>query len=162
VVVGADASFEEVFRAHYPRLVALATAMTGSVEAGHDLAQETLLRAYDRWDAVGGYEYVGAWLRRVLTNLVIDRHRSATSEAAALARTQADRLADEPAVARWAELIDLLDGRQRVVVTLFYGEDRSVDEIADLLGIPDGSVKSTLWRARQRLRDVHSEEARDA
>ena len=136
--------------------------MTGSVEAGHDLAQETLLRAFDRWDAVGEFEFVGAWLRRVLTNLAIDRHRSATSEAAALARSHTDRLGDAPALAEWDRLVAGLEGRQRVIVTLFYGEDRSVEEIADLLGVPEGSVKSSLWRARQRLRDIYETEARDA
>lgn len=154
--------FELVFREHYPRLAALGAAMTGSVEAGHDLAQESLLRAYNRWESVGEFEFVGAWLRRVLTNLAIDRHRSAASESAALARSHVERLGDAPALAEWDRLVAGLDRRQRVVVTLFYGEDRSVDEIADLLGIPEGSVKSSLWRARQRLRDIHGEEARDA
>ncbi|HWL42766.1 MAG TPA: sigma-70 family RNA polymerase sigma factor [Ilumatobacter sp.] len=157
-----SASFEPVFREQYPRLAALGAAMTGSLEAGHDLAQETMLRAYDRWDTVGGNEYLGAWLRRVLTNLAIDRHRSSVSESAALTRATVERFGETPALAEWSELIDGLDQRQRVVVTLFYGEDRSIDDIADLLGVPEGSVKSSLWRARQRLRDIHGGEARDA
>lgn len=155
-------SFETAFRALYPRLVALGNAMSGSLEAGHDLAQETMLRAYGRWDTVGDYEYLDAWLRRVLTNLAIDRYRSAASEATAVARAQVERFTETPAADRWSELTAALDGRQRVVVTLFYGEDRSVEEIADLLGIPEGSVKSALWRARQRLREVHGKEANDA
>ena len=155
-------AFEVLFREQYPRLVALATAMTGSLEVGHDLAQETMLRAYDRWDVVRGYEYQAAWLRRVLTNLAIDRHRSATSEAAALARSQTERVGDTPRVAEWDQLVADLDQRQRIVVTLYYGEDRSVEEIAELLGLAAGTVKSALWRARQRLRDIHQEEARDA
>lgn len=155
-------AFEVLFREHYPRLVALGTAMTGSLEAGHDLAQETLLRAYDHWDVVGGYDYQAAWLRRVLTNLAIDRHRSTSSEAVALARSHVERLGEAPALAEWDRLVAGLDPRQRVVVTLFYGDDRSVEEIAELLGLAEGTVKSTLWRARQRLRDVHRQEARDA
>ena len=154
--------FEEVFREHYPRLVALGAAMTGSLDTGHDLAQETMLRAYDRWTTVCAYEHLGAWLRRVLTNLIIDRHRSATSEAAAVARLTPDAPADAPMLTNWTALVAGLDARQRVIVTLFYGEDRSVEEIAELLDVPEGSVKSALWRARQRLRDLHGEEARDA
>lgn len=154
--------FEAVFEDHYPCLVALGAAMTGSLETGHDLAQETMLRAYDRWDTVGAFDHLGSWLRRVLTNLAIDRHRSAVSEAAALARLPRRSADDMPALAEWTTLVAGLDPRQRVIVTLFYGEDRSVEEIAELLDTPEGSIKSALWRARQRLRDQHTSEASDA
>lgn len=153
--------YEAVFRTEYPRLVALGVMMSGSVDAGHDLAQETMVRAYDRWDQVGEYEYLGGWLRRVLKNLVIDRYRRTKLESVTMERLDhPDVVGSDPDVAEWSRLVATLPPRQRVVITMFYGDDLSVAEIASVLDMAEGTVKSALWKARQRLSvDLASEVA---
>lgn len=149
--------FEACFRAEYPRLVALGVSMTRNREVARELAQETMLRAHDRWDEVGTYDSPAAWLRRVMANLLIDHHRSRDAE-----RRATDRLrpvaeappADDRLGEDWATLIEPLPPQQRVIVSLYYGEDRSVDDIADTLEIAVGTVKSALAKARARLSDV--------
>lgn len=157
----AGGDYEATFRSEYPRLVALGVMMSGSVDVGHDLAQETMVRAYDRWEQVGDYEHLGGWLRRVLKNLVIDRYRRAKREAVALDRLDRREVSDvDPDVAQWSRLVATLPPRQRVVITLFYGDDLSVAEIASILEMAEGTVKSALFRARQRLSvDLASEVA---
>lgn len=155
--------FETCFREQYPKLVALGVAMCGDREVARELAQETMLRAHDRWEQVGEYEAPVAWLRRVMTNLVIDHLRTTSVERSAVDRFGArpERRAGEPDVGpEWSRLIAPLSPAQRAIVTLYYGEDRSVEEIAEILEIAVGTVKSALAKARARLATELGEEHR--
>lgn len=159
----AATDFETCFREQYPRLVALGVATCGDREVARELAQETMLRAHDRWDQVGEYDAPVAWLRRVMTNLLIDHLRSASVERTALDRFGARpaRAPGEPDVGHaWSQLVAPLSPSQRMVVTLYYGEDRSVEEIAEILDIAVGTVKSGLAKARARLAAELGEEDR--
>ena len=155
--------FETCFREQYPKLVALGVAMGGNREVARELAQETMLRAHDRWDRVGEYDAPVAWLRRVMTNLLIDHLRSASVERSAVDRLRArpGRSPGEPDIGpEWSQLVAPLPPAQRAIVTLYYGEDRSVEEIADILDIAVGTVKSGLAKARARLATEIGEEDR--
>lgn len=155
--------FEACFREQYPKLVALGVAMCGDREVARELAQETMLRAHDRWERVGEYEAPVAWLRRVMTNLVIDHLRSTSTERSAVDRFGArpERPDGEPDVGpEWSRLVAPLPPAQRAIVTLYYGEDRPVDEIAQILDIAVGTVKSALAKARARLAIELGEEDR--
>jgi RNA polymerase sigma factor (sigma-70 family) len=150
---GSNSDFDAVFREHYPRLVARGIAMSGSVDVGHDVAQEAMSRAYHRWSEVSHYEHLGGWLQRVVANLLIDRHRARSAEERATARSPGwAEVTRSPEVSEWHRLVDGLPVQQRVIVTLYYGVDWSVEEIADHLGIHEGTVKSSLFKARQSLR----------
>jgi len=65
---------------------------------------------------------------------------------------------DPPFIAIWNDVVAPLPMRQRAIVTLHYGEDWSVDKVAEVLGISSGTVKSALSKARRRLRRSLSEE----
>jgi DNA-directed RNA polymerase specialized sigma24 family protein len=78
--------YDELFRESYTRLVFLGLSMSGDPELARDLAQETMLRAHRHWAEISEYDEPGAWLRRVMTNLLIDHHRSKVSEGAAVER----------------------------------------------------------------------------
>lgn len=151
--MGAELSFEQLFVDEYPKLVALGLATSGDLELARDLAQETMIRAHARWDELHDYDSPAAWLRRVMSNLLIDHHRSATARRAAMQRLAADGSAGtggEPPTP-WADLVAPLTTHQRIVATLYYAEDRAVDDIAEILGISSGTVKSTLAKIRRRL-----------
>lgn len=166
MTVRMEREFDKLFRAHYRRLVGIGVAMSGDEEVARELAQEAMLRAHDRWSELANFDQPGAWLRRVMTNLLIDHHRRRTVELTALTR-----LAKHEAVAvrdievasvdavTWAALIESLPVRQRAIITLHYGDDRSVAEIAELLDITPGTVKSTLSKARQKLHEIIVERA---
>jgi RNA polymerase sigma factor (sigma-70 family) len=150
VEVTTDDGFEAFFEAQFPRLVALGTALSGSREIARELAQETMLRAYGHWNDVGQFDRPDAWLRKVMTNLLIDHHRSRTAERVAIGRLSQPVVA-ESEVGDWESLVAGLPLRQRIIVTLFYGEDRSIEEISQLLEVSPGTVKAALSRARRRL-----------
>ena len=101
-----------------------------------------------------------------MTNLLIDHHRARTAERAATGRLAArpEPSGGEPRGSGestdWATLIAPLPPSQRGIVTLYYGEDRSVEDIADVLGIAVGTVKSALAKARTRLQASLGEDLR--
>jgi len=156
VVVGP--SFEECFREHYPRLVAFGTSLTGDRDAARDLAQEAFARLHTNWAKIATYDEPAAWLRRVMSNLAIDRYRSRASERRAVdrLRNRASAVANDrlPDTEPWAELVAALPPRQRAIVTLHYGEDMAVADIAELLDINVNTVKSALSKARDTLRST--------
>jgi RNA polymerase sigma-70 factor (ECF subfamily) len=145
--------FDGFFRAEYPKLVAIAYGLTGSYETGCELAQETLLRCHRSWSKVAEMDAPGAWARRVVINLATDAHRSGRRLRRMPDWVRADRVAPsaDPVVDGWWTSVRELPERQRAVVALHYLEDRSVAEVADILGIAEGTVKATLAKARQSL-----------
>jgi RNA polymerase sigma-70 factor (ECF subfamily) len=149
--------FETFFREWYPRLVVLGVTMTGRRDVAQDVAQESLLRAHQRWIDVSGYDLPGAWVKRVAVNLLVDHLRRVGREREAMARlgsVAASESTDAPdhAADRWVMLLDGLTDRQRAIVTLFYADDQSVGAIAELLEVAPGTVKAQLFKARERLR----------
>ncbi|MEQ8437646.1 MAG: RNA polymerase sigma factor [Ilumatobacter fluminis] len=153
------AGFERCFAEHYSSLVGLGVSMTGSVEVGRDLAQETFVRAHREWDSLTDVDQLGGWLRRVMSNLLIDRHRSASSERAAVERLARERTPTVPLPDDgWWQIVRHLPAAQRMIVTMFYAEDASVETIASALEISPNTVKSALSKARSTLRGVLTEE----
>jgi len=160
-VPGGGISFDAFFRAEHQRLAALATALCGDRETGRDVAQEALTRTYQEWDRVSQLERPGGWTRRVVVNLAHDHGRHL-----AVRRRRLSELANRIAGAEdevsldgemWAA-VAMLPERQRIAVALFYIGDRSVSDVAEAMGVHEGTVKTMLHKARERLRGVLSEE----
>ncbi len=158
-----EREFEAVFRATFPRLVSMGVVKTGRVDIARELAQETMLRAHARWDEISGFESPEAWCHVVMTNLLIDQHRTTVSEQRAVERLGQQPEATESVLSlnRWNELVAPLPDRQRLILALYYAQDCSVREIADLLGTTSGAVKTGLFKARRTLRRRLAEESGD-
>ena len=143
--------FEDVYRREYPGLVAVATALTGDVRDGEDAVQDTMVRAFVRWDDVGQLERPGAWCHRVLLNACRSRWRRRRHEARLWQLLRRDeRWAPEPSadvIVFWG-LVRELPSRPRVAVTLHFAGERTMAEIASILDVPEGTVRSDIARAR--------------
>jgi RNA polymerase sigma-70 factor (ECF subfamily) len=162
--VSGGMSFDDFFRAGYQRLAALATLLCGDREAGRDVAQEALTRTFREWDRVSQLERPGGWTRRVVVNLARDhgRHlRVRRRRLPELARriTVDHRVDGSPLDAEMWAAVATLPERQRTAVALFYIGDRSISEVAEVMGVHEGTVKTTLHKARSQLRRLLSEEA---
>lgn len=162
-VSGGGMSFDAFFRAEHRRLAALATALCGDPETGRDIAQEALTRTYREWDRVSQLERPGGWTRRVVVNLAHDhgRHlavrRRRLSEVARIAGDCGPY--ETPLDAEMWAAVAMLPERQRTAVALFYIGDRSISDVAEAMGVHEGTVNTALHKARSRLRRLLSEEA---
>ena len=157
-------SFDAFFRTEHRRLAALATVLCGDREAGRDVAQEALTRTFREWDRVSRLERPGGWTRRVVVNLAHDHGRHLAVRRRRLSelanRIASDSPADEtPLDAEMWAAVAMLPERQRTAVALFYIGDRSISDVADAMGVHEGTVKTTLHKARGQLRRLLSEEA---
>ena len=157
------AGFDAFFRAEYPRLAALGAALCGNREDGRDVAQESLARAFSAWDDVGALDRPGAWARRVVVNLARDhnRHRKVRRRRlASMASELGTRTtsAMQPFDGEFWDAVATLPDRQRTAVALFYVGDQSINEVAEVMEVSEGSVKTTLHQARTRLRRLLEQE----
>lgn len=149
--------FEDFYRAEYPTLVAVATALLGSVESAEDLTQDTMVKSLVRWQRVQRLERPGGWAHRVLLNACTSwwrRRRTEANHLARLRREEPTAAGPSPdAIAFWAA-VRRLPERHRQVMVLHYAGDRSVAEVASILAVPEGTVRSDLTRARAALATI--------
>ncbi|MEY9849304.1 SigE family RNA polymerase sigma factor [Streptacidiphilus sp. MAP5-3] len=149
-------------------LYATAYHLTGDRFAAEDLLQSALFSTYRAWDRISDKAAVGGYMRRTMTNLHISawRRRKVNEypteempEPAGFADTDAMGGTELRAVL-WQALAKLPEN-QRTMLVLRYYEGKTDPEIADVLGISVGTVKSSIWRALRRLREDESLAAAD-
>lgn len=152
-----DEQIELLFRAHYPTLVRGLSLAAGSPEAAADAVQDAFVQLHRHWRKVSAYDEPVAWLRRVAVNRVQDQQRGVRRRDAAVGRlrvltSDAAASADADAVADLRTAVDALPPGQRLVIGLHHLTGLPVAEVADALGISEGTVKSQLHDARASLR----------
>jgi RNA polymerase sigma-70 factor (ECF subfamily) len=145
-------SFEAMYRREYPGLVGVARALSG--HDAQDLVHDAMVKALINWSKVSTYQRPGGWCHRVVVNLCRSRARRRSTEARYLARQRHHEASmagpSEEVMSFWAAVRQLPE-RPQHVVALYYAGERSVGEISRILGIPEGTVKSDLSRARAAL-----------
>jgi RNA polymerase sigma-70 factor (sigma-E family) len=158
--------FVEFVAASRERLRRTAFLLCGDWHLASDITQEALIRVYVAWPRLerkGGLE---AYARRAVVSVVIDQSRKRSSTEVPGIAVQAAPSARDLAgdvVARQAMLHALarLPQRRRACVVLRYFDDLSVTEVATLLGVSEGTVKSQTSRGLASLRAMFEEETRD-
>ena len=152
-----DVEFEAWLLAREPALQRTAHLLTGDVHSAQDLVQETLAKLYLSWDRIRDPGSVDAYARRILVN----EHRTAWRRPVRRREQVTDEVPDVPATgvpeydgrreAVWS-FVCSLPPKQRAVVVLRFYEQLTEVEIADLMGISEGTVKSQSSRALASLR----------
>ena len=162
--------FDQLVRPHFDRLYRLAYRLTGNKPEAEDLFQELLIKAFGKLDELVDIEEPGSWLSRVMYNLFVDQHRRFARQrmhVVAEGHLAGDGLAglpgnDNPAaeserierLLRLDAALQQLSEEHRIVVLLHDTEGYKLTEIQELTGVPVGTVKSRLHRARGRLREI--------
>lgn len=148
--------FEEFVTKHENKLYRTALAIMGNTSDAEDVVQEAFLRAYEKAPEFESDEHEKAWLIRVTVNLCNSRLRLPWRK-----RTEPlleSYPAQEPEQQELMLHVMVLPAKYRAVIHLFYYEGYSVKEIASLTGQKEGTVRSLLTRARQKLRSILKEE----
>ena len=153
-VVDQTPGFDEIFVAEFAAVERTVFLIVRDREVAKEVTQDAFVALLKAWRTVSRYERPGAWVRRVAIRLAIrSLHRSA-------ARSAAERRAYEapiPAASRDLDVwraVGTLPAQQRAAVALFYLEDRSVEEVADLLACSPRTARVHLFRGRQRLGEL--------
>jgi RNA polymerase sigma-70 factor (ECF subfamily) len=166
---GDEDAFARLVERHQTGVFTLLRRMTGDPEEAVDLAQETFLRAWRGLPAFRGDARFGTWLYRIAYNVCLSRRLVYPGALARLdlAGELAGAEAEEPARAfevgerraRLLALVDRLPPAYRLVLHLYYWGELSYPEIAAILRLPLGTVKTHLHRARAALRAELTAEA---
>ena len=163
----ADTAVEELYAAHYRRLVRLSVLLVRDVETAEEVVQDSFVAMHDRWRSLRDPDHGLAYLRQAVVNRSRSelRHRGVQAKHAGTAATSTGPLhqerpgADEDAMAseRRAAVLDALrtlPDRQREVLALRYYLDLSESDIASTLGISPGAVKTHASRGVAALRSL--------
>lgn len=173
--VGDRAAFDALIKRYERPIYHLAYRLSGNYDDAHEIAAETFVRIYR---AIGTFQCaitLPAWINRIVANVYFDmrrrarRHPAVSLEAliektgdSVFASDEGSHVQDSPhAKAEENERRRILDKAitalpdyQRMMVTLFHNEGRTYEEIAEIMRIPVGTVKSRLNRARLALREM--------
>jgi RNA polymerase sigma-70 factor (sigma-E family) len=153
-----EAEFTAYVRERRASLYATAYHLTGDRYEAEDLLQSALLSTYRAWDRISDKAAVGGYLRRTMTNLHISAWRRRklneypTEELPETAGDTDAMRGTELRAVLWQALARLPE-LQRTMLVLRYYEGRTDPEIAEILDISVGTVKSSIWRSLRRLRE---------
>ena len=165
-LVTADAALAREFEARLADSSALAFRVAYSVlrqqQDAEDVAQEAFARAHRRFADLRDRDKFRGWLVRMTWRLALDHRRAERRRAAreAFAMQGAPLAVEDDAVtkgersARLWRAIDALPGKLRVVIVLSAIDEHGIKDVARLLDLPEGTVKSRLFEARKKLQGL--------
>lgn len=153
-------AYATLVRRHQSAVRGLLHRLTaGDVSLADDLAQDTFLRAYRGLRSFRGGARLSTWLHRIAYNVFLNdlrrrgRHAAALSEAERVPDARAPRTAERTLLRHdLLRAMDVLRPEERLALALAFGQDRSHQEVAEILGCPLGTVKSHIARGREKLR----------
>jgi RNA polymerase sigma-70 factor (sigma-E family) len=162
-----DQELSAFCRREYPRLVGALSLYCGDAYVAEELAQEAIVRVVNDWGKVRRLAAPGAWAHRVAINLANSHFRRRLAERRAKQRLYARAALavhqpDTSTAVAVRQTVASLPQRQRAVIVLRFFADLSVREVADVLGCPDGTVKSLTSKALASLRTTDLSELREA
>jgi RNA polymerase sigma-70 factor (ECF subfamily) len=150
-----DDELEGLFRTEYPRLVRALAVSCGDADRAADAVQDAFVQASRHWSRISSYADPAQWLRRVALNRLANRSRDQVRHAARVRRAAAEppvpTAPTDPVVVDLRAALSRLPEGQRLAICLHYLADLTVAEVAGLLGVADGTVKSQLSDGRKNL-----------
>ena len=169
-VAGREASFEELVSRYQRPIAAYVYRMVGDYDSALDLTQEVFIKVYNSLSRYRSEFKFSTWIYKIAHNAAIDHlRRHAVREHALTGSVDGDRV--EVAIEsrrltpeqeserreRCSEIesvVQLLQPSYRELIVLRHSHDLSYDEIAEVTGLPLGTVKNRLFRAREAMRDL--------
>ncbi len=157
VQAGDTEAFGELVSRYSGRIYTLALAVVRDAQRAEDVVQETFIRAYEHLGGFRGASAFGTWLYRIACNRAVGECRRRTygridAESCAVAEEPSAERFDEETVARMRRALERLRPEERALVALFYEEERSMAEIAQIMDMTLSNVKVRLHRVRGRLK----------
>ena len=160
-------SQEELFRLYYGKMLSVCMRYTNDKDSAEDVVQEGFIKVFENLERFNYKSSLGAWIRRIMVNTAIDKIRknkknpilSKKDEDFKLAgenkiEIDEEKLYQEMKVQEALKAIQQLSPKYRMVFNLYVIEDYSHKEIAEMLGISEGTSKSNLSKAKNNLKKI--------
>jgi RNA polymerase sigma-70 factor (ECF subfamily) len=157
---GEEAAFETLYGKYYEKAFSIARGILMDADEAADAVQEIFTLVYKNLARFDRRSKFSTWLFRVAVNRSIQHARSVKYRRnwVELNERIADRQAEEsPIEPKVQECLAKLAPQDRAILTLFYWEELSLNEIADSMGIAMNAAKTRLYRARERFRVLYEE-----
>ena len=161
---GRNRAFEELQRRYQGKIYRLCCALLHERDQAEDAAQDSLVRIWQALDRYDGRAALSSWIYTITRNrclTALERRRTHESWDECGESLESRGPAAAEAAQPWdgrpgqlRALIELLPERLRRVLLLYYYEERSVTEVALMLGAPEGTIKTALFRARAALAEM--------
>jgi RNA polymerase sigma-70 factor (ECF subfamily) len=167
-VTGVEGSFEELVRRYQRPISAYVYRMVGNYESALDLTQEIFIKVYSSLDRYRAEFKFSTWIYKIAHNAAVDHlRRTATREQSLVIGPEGDqfdlpiestRLSPEQESERRERRVEIetvvraLPSNYRELIILRHSQDLSYEEIVDVTGLPLGTVKNRLFRAREMMR----------
>jgi len=156
---GDGTAFAQLIRLYEKDLYRVGIAIMKNDNDALDCIQETILSAYKNIGKLAQEEYFKTWLLKILINKCSDSLKRRERQVPMVAPQSGEQRHGDANDLDIKAAINRLDKELKLVVILYYYEDMNVVDISQSLNIPPGTVKSRLYRARERLRQfLRSEE----
>jgi RNA polymerase sigma-70 factor (ECF subfamily) len=168
-IAGREAGFEELVRRYQRPIAAYVYRMVGDYDAALDLTQEVFIKVYNSLTRYRSEFKFSTWIYKIAHNAAIDHLRRHTVREQALTGSiegdrreisiESRRLTPEQESERRERrseiesVVQSLPATYRELIALRHSHDLSYDEIAEVTGLPLGTVKNRLFRAREAMRD---------
>ena len=169
-VAGREASFEELVRRYQRPIASYVYRMVGNYDVALDLTQEVFIKVYNSLARYRSEFKFSTWIYKIAHNAAIDHlRRHSVREQVLLTRDEhgpaeisieSQRLTPEQESEREERrseiesVVQALPAAYRELIVLRHSHDLSYDEIAEVTGLPLGTVKNRLFRAREAMRDL--------
>lgn len=161
-VDGDGGDVRALYAATYSRLVGILAVAAGDRGEAEEVVQEAFVRLIPRWPKISRYDDPEAWVRQVAFRLLANKQRRRRLSQRLQLRSGPDYAPAESEVALdVTRALMALPFNQRQVVVLHHLLDLPVDQVATELGVPAGTVKSRLARARATLMPLLGAEVAD-
>ena len=150
-------AFEQLVDRHQHRLFTLAARLLGSADDAGDAVQEAFIRAWLGLPSFRGGARFSTWLHRICVNAVHDQRAKArrTEPSPELEPVDPhDAFAQQELSQELQQALNSLEEEYRTAVVLYDVLGCSYAEIAELSGVPEGTVKSRIFRGRTRLAEI--------
>jgi len=169
-IAGREASFEELVRRYQRPIAAYVYRMVGDYDAALDLTQEVFIKVYNSLSRYRSEFKFSTWIYKIAHNAAIDHLRRFAVREHALASefdgeprivsiesrrpTPEQESEREERRSEIESVVDELSPAYRELIVLRHSHDLSYDEIAEVTGLPLGTVKNRLFRARDAMREL--------
>lgn len=158
--------FENLIIPHKTKLYKTGMAILKNDDDTCDAIQETLMSAYKNFKNLNNIEYFGTWITRILINKCYDIIRNNKKVSYINKEMEIDSNTSYYDIYKSESIVEkvlnMLDTDLKLVAILYYYDEYSVKEISELLNIPEGTVKSRLSRARDKMYNIIKKEEGDS